>query len=422
MRARASGGARARSDHASAAIRATGREDPREQHLVPCGPRRDRTLAGMARETARAGSVALVHDYLLVMRGAERTFAAIADCFPDAPIYTLLYDRDGTGQRFADRSVHTSYLQWLGIRQAGFRRLLPFFPRAVKTLPVQEHELVISSSSAFAHGVRPRVDATHVSYCHTPFRYAWHERASALEETPRYLRPAVRRLLDRVRRWDLAASRNVSHYIANSELTRERIGTFYDRGATVVHPPVDVDRYQIGAPEDFFLVVTEVVRHKRVEIALEAARRARQPIKIVGDGPDLRHLSQAYGSTAEFLGRVSDAELASLYARARALIVPNVEEFGIAAVEAQAAGRPVVAADAGGARETVIPHETGVLVPPGDKDALAEALRHTDFDRFSPRRIKTHAAQFSTTAFAERFRAEIARLGGAPRQSAATTA
>lgn len=368
---------------------------------------------------SRARSVALVHDYLLVMRGAERTFATIADCFPDAPIYTLLYDRGGTNDRFANRRVHTSYLQWSGVRQAGFRRLLPLFPRAAERLPIQDHDLVISSSSAFAHGVRPGEDGTHITYCHTPFRYAWHERERALEETPRYLRPVVRRLLERIRRWDLAASRTVSHYIANSELTRDRIHSFYGREATVVHPPVDVDRFQIGAPEGFFLVATEVVRHKRVEIALEAARRTRLAIKVVGDGPDFRDLSRAYGSTAEFLGRVSDAELASLYARARALIVPNVEEFGIAAVEAQAAGRPVVAADAGGARETVIPGETGVLVKPGDPEALAEALRHTDFDRFSPARIKAHAAQFSTAAFQERFCAEIAQVAGitAPRSA-----
>lgn len=359
-----------------------------------------------------AGSTALVHDYLLVMRGAERTFAAIADCFPDAPIYTLLYDRDGTEQRFADRDVHASYLQRMGVRQAGFRRLLPLFPRAAAKLPVHTYDLVISSSSAFAHGVCTGDGAKHVSYCHTPFRYVWHEHSRALEEVPRYLRPILRWQIERVRRWDVAASRRVSRYIANSELTKERIRRFYGREASVIHPPVEVDRFRIGSPEEFFLVVTEVVRHKRVELALEAARLARQTIKVVGGGPDLEALRDGYGSTAEFLGRVSDAELASLYARARALIVPNVEEFGIAAVEAQAAGRPVVAADAGGARETVLPGETGVLVPPGDVNGLAKALGHTDFDGFSPARIKRHADQFSTESFRERFRAEIAHVLG----------
>jgi glycosyltransferase involved in cell wall biosynthesis len=369
-----------------------------------------------------ARSVALIHDYLLVMRGAERTFAAIAECFPDAPVYTLLYDRDGTELRFADRRVRTSYLQWSRVRQGGFRRLLPLFPRAAERLPLEGHDLVISSTSAFAHGVRPGEDAAHLAYCHTPFRYAWHERARALEESSWLLRPALRHVLERIRAWDLAASRLVSHYIANSKLTRERIHQFYGRDASVVHPPVEVDRFRIGDPEDFFLVVTEIVPHKRVEIALEAARRSRLAIKVVGDGPHLRRLSEDYGSTAEFLGRVSDGELADLYARTRALIVPNIEEFGIAAVEAQASGRPVVAADGGGARETVVPGETGVLVKPGDVDAFAEALRHTNFDRFSPALLRQHAVQFSVPAFQKRFLAEVAHLlGTALRSSAIAT-
>jgi glycosyltransferase involved in cell wall biosynthesis len=355
-------------------------------------------------------SIGLAHDYLLVMRGAERTFAAIAEIWPDAPIYTLLYDRDGTERRFADREVRVSYLRWTRLRQSGFRRLLPFFPRAAETLPLQAHDLVVSSSSAFAHGVRPREDAIHICYCHTPFRYAWYARERALEETPRVLRPVVARTLDRIRAWDVKASRGVTHYIANSELSRRRIHEFYDREAAIVHPPVEVDRFARGVPEDFFLVVTEITRHKRVEVALEAARRAGQPVKVVGDGPDAARLRELYSSTAEFVGRVSNGDLANLYARARALIVPNIEEFGIAAVEAQAAGRPVIAADAGGTRETVVPGETGVLVPPGSVDGFAEAVASTDFDRFSPERIQRNAARFSIPAFKQRLAELVGRL------------
>jgi glycosyltransferase involved in cell wall biosynthesis len=357
-------------------------------------------------------SVGLVHDYLLTMRGAERAFAVMASCWQEAPIYTLLYDAAGCGHRFDDRAVHTSYLQRLGARQAGFRRLLPLFPRAAERLPVRQHDLVISSSSAFAHGVRVRPDAVHVSYCYTPFRYAWHERERALQETPAPLRPFVRRLLERIRDWDLAASRRVTHYIAISEFARERIAACWGRDSTVIHPPVEVDRFRIGAPEDFFLVVGELVPHKQAEVALEAAKRARRPIKVVGTGPELKRLAVRYASSAEFLGRVPDAELASLYSRACALIVPNVEEFGIAAVEAQAAGRPVVAADEGGARETVIDSKTGVLVPVDDVDGLASVLREVDFDRFSPSDIRRHASRFSTAVFGRRFVAEIARLTG----------
>jgi glycosyltransferase involved in cell wall biosynthesis len=364
-------------------------------------------------------STALVHDYLLVMRGAERTFAAIASCWPDAPIYALLCDREGIEHAFAGRQVHTSYLQRVGAGQAAFRSLLPLFPRAVERLPIQDNDLIISSSSAFAHGVRPHVRATHVCYCHSPFRYVWHERNRALEEVPPYARPALRAVLTRILDWDLSASTRVSHYIANSELTRQRIAEFYGREASVVHPPVEVDRFRTGTPEDYFLVVTEVVWHKRVEIALEAARRAEVPIKVVGGGPDLRRMADAYGSTAQFLGRVSDDDLVDLYSRARAVVVPSVEEFGIVAVEAQAAGRPVLAADAGGARETVVSGETGVLVPPDDVDAFAEAMRQTNFDAFSPQRLSEQAGQFSTELFRKRFAAEVTRLTGVAAPAAA---
>jgi glycosyltransferase involved in cell wall biosynthesis len=345
----------------------------------------------------------------------------MGDCWPTAPVYTLLFDSEGTSGRFDDRPVYTSHLQRLGVRQRGFRRLLPFFPRAAERLPVQDHDVVISSSSAFAHGVRPAPDAQHVCYCHSPFRYAWHERGRALEEAPAVARPLLGAVLNRVRHWDVQASRRVTHYIANSEITRERIANFYGRDSVVVHPPVDVDRFSIGEPEDFLLVVMELIRHKRVDFAIESARRAGRPIKVVGTGPDRERLERLYGDHAQFLGRVDDRGLAELYSSALALVVPNIEEFGIAAVEAQAAGRPVVAVNAGGVRETVIDGETGVLVPADDPDAMAEALSETDFTRFASARITAHAQGFSADAFKERFTAEVERLTGvrAPFRTAA---
>lgn len=352
----------------------------------------------------------LVHDYLLVLRGAERTFAAMAESWPDAPISTLLYDERATAGRFADRRVRTSYLQHLRVRQRGFRALLPLYPRAAEKLPLDPADVVLSSSSAFAHGVHPAVGAAHVCYCHSPFRYVWHESDRALAEVPRAARPALRRLLAGIRRWDLAASRRVTHYIANSRATRERIAEFWGRDSTVLYPPVDVDRFRIGEHEDFFLVVTELVPHKHVDLALEAARRARRRIKVVGSGPDRGRLETRYAASSEFLGRVGDDELASLYARASALVVPGVEEFGIAAVEAQAAGRPVVGSDAGGTRETVQDGTTGVLVPSGDVDALAEAMAFVDFDGFDPLAIARHARGFSRELFQRRLRNELSRI------------
>jgi glycosyltransferase involved in cell wall biosynthesis len=349
----------------------------------------------------------LVHDYLLVLRGAERTFAALTDGWPEAPIVTLLYDEAGTEGRFAGRSVTTSPLQRLGVHQGNFRTLLGAFPTATRRLDLSGFDCVVSSSSAFAHGVRPAVGARHVCYCHSPFRYAWHEQARALSEVPRPLRPALALLLRRHRAFDRRAAQTVDRYVANGEITRERIRRFWGRDADIVHPPVEVERFRIGEPGEHVLFVGELVRHKRPELAIEAAAAAGRPIKVVGAGPELERLRARYGAGAEFLGRVGDAQLAELYAEAAALVVPNVEEFGIASVEAQAAGRPVVAVDAGGARETVVPGRTGLLVPDGDAGALARALRQ-DLTAFDPHDIRAHAQRFSAAVFRARMREIVA--------------
>ncbi|HEX6666484.1 MAG TPA: glycosyltransferase [Solirubrobacterales bacterium] len=355
-------------------------------------------------------SLALAHDYLLTMRGAERTFAEIAACWPEAPIYTLLYDAEAVADGFAGRDVRTSRLQRLGADQRRFRYLLPFFPAAAERLPVSEYDVLVSSSSAFAHGLRPGPGAVHVCYCHSPFRYAWFERERAEEEAPRLARPVMRQTLKRIRAWDLKAAGRVTNYVANSRITQERLLELYGVESEIVHPPVAVERFAPGEPEDFLLFVGQIVPHKRVEVALEAARLAERPIKIVGDGPDRERLEALYGGPGvEFLRSVSDKRLTDLYSRCIALVVPNVEEFGIAAVEAQAAGRPVVAINRGGVRETVIPGETGVLVDGEDTPAMAEALRDTDFAGFDPKAIRANAERFSAAAFRQRFSGLVER-------------
>jgi glycosyltransferase involved in cell wall biosynthesis len=358
----------------------------------------------------RHTSLALAHDYLLTMRGAERTFAEIAACWPAAPIYTLLYDEVAVADGFAGREVHTSGLQRLGASQRSFRYLLPFFPTAAERLPVGDYDVLVSSSSAFAHGLRPRPGAVHVCYCHSPFRYAWFERERAEQEAPRLTRPLLRRVLQRIRDWDVEAAQRVSRYVANGRITQERLEQLYGVEAEIVHPPVAVERFAIAEPEDFLLFVGQIVPHKRVEAALAAARLAGRPIKVVGEGPDKARLETLFGGPgAEFLGNVPDGRLTDLYARCIALVVPNIEEFGIAAVEAQAAGRPVVAVNRGGARETVVDGETGILVDGEDAAALAEALRETDFTRFNPETIRANADRFSAASFRERFKALVDR-------------
>ncbi len=353
-------------------------------------------------------SVALVHDYLLVRRGAERTFLEMATLWPEAPVHTLLYDEAGIGEDLHGRDVRTSYLQRLPWRQGGFRRLLPLCAHATGTLDLEPYDLVVSSSSAFAHGVQTREDAVHVCYCYTPFRYAWFEEARALAEVPSPLRPLLRRTLRASRRWDLDAAQRVSRYVAISELSRERIARYLGRDAEIVHPPVALDRFAPTEGEDFFLVVSELVRHKQIGLALEAAHSAGQRIKVVGSGPDTERLAAAYPQ-AEFLGRISDAELADLYPRCRALVVPNVEEFGIAAVEVQASGRPVLAIDGGGARETVLEQATGVFVPRGDASRMAAAMTGTDWDGFAREDLLANAERFSAGRFHERMLEQVDR-------------
>jgi glycosyltransferase involved in cell wall biosynthesis len=345
--------------------------------------------------------VTLAHDYLLVLRGAERTFAAMADMYPHAPIFTLLYDQDGTLGRFADHPVTASSLQRLGVRQSRFRRLLPLYPWAVQRLALAPCDVVLSSSSAFAHGVRKPAGAIHICYCHTPFRYVWYEQQRALSEVAAPARPLLRAELARIRRWDLQASRGVDVYVANSQLTRERIGRYYGRDAHVIHPPIDTRRFSPGEPGEALLVVAELVPHKRVQVALEAARRARVPIRVVGSGPEHAALRRAHPE-ADFVGRAEHDRLVELYASARAVVVPSPEEFGMVAVEAQAAGRPVVAAAYGGALETVLDGKTGLLATLDDVGAFARAIEQLSELEFDPAQAVANAQRFSVEVFQQR--------------------
>lgn len=361
--------------------------------------------------------VALVHDYLLFLRGGERTFAAIAEEWLKAPIFTAAYREGATEGRFAGRDVRTSWMQRIGVNRHWYRALLPLYPRAIESLRLDGHGVVISSSFGFAHGVRPDPGAVHVCYCHSPLRYAWHENRSTLAGLPGPARPFVGRMLASARRWDRAAAAGVTRYVANSEITRRRIQDAYGRDAEVIHPPVEVDRFQPGGePGEHFLFVGELVAHKRPEVALEAARLAGRPIKVVGGGPELRRLRREYGSSAEFLGRVSDAELARLYPQALALVVPNAEEFGIAAVEAQAAGRPVLALRAEGAIECVVEGVTGAFVDDPGPRAFAEAMSEVEFRAFSPAAARANAESFAVPVFRAAMRGAVSRAraeGGA---------
>jgi glycosyltransferase involved in cell wall biosynthesis len=351
----------------------------------------------------------LVHDYLLVFRGAERTFQAMCRMFPEAPVRTLLADPALVRREFPGHPIGASKINRLRLRQRSFQALLPVLPAAAERLDVSGHDLVVSSSSAFAHGVRPDPGAVHVCYCHTPFRYAWYATEAGLAQVPRVMRPAIGRVLANVREWDRERAQGPTHYVANGRITQRRIQEFWGREAEVVYPPVDVERFALAEPEEHYLVVGELVRHKEAEVALAAAELAGRDIVVVGGGADEPRLRARYGRRrgVTFAGRVDDAELARLYARAKAVIVPNVEEFGITAVEAQAAGRPVLAARGGGALETVVEEETGFFFARGDATGLAELLRGTRIEELRPARAVANAERFSVGAFQRGLAAQI---------------
>jgi glycosyltransferase involved in cell wall biosynthesis len=351
----------------------------------------------------RARRVALVHDFLVDVRGAERVFAAMTDVWPDADLFTAIYDEEGTQGRFAHRRVHTSFLQHVRPTARTFRALLPLYPIAMERLDLGGYDLVVSSSSAWAHGVRAGAGATHVCYCHNPFRYAWSEVEPATG-VRRLLGPALATTFERWRRWDLRAARRVTRYVANSQATRARIAESFRRESAVIYPPVETHRFAPGPVGDHFLVVSELMAHKRIDTAVEACTRLGVPLVVVGDGPEWRRLRRLAGPTVRFAGRVSDGEVARLMASAQALVVTAVEEFGIAAVEAQAAGRPVIAAGAGGVRETVVDGRTGCFFAPDRPGALLDALRAFDPAGYDSAACAANAARFSVG----RFRREIA--------------
>jgi glycosyltransferase involved in cell wall biosynthesis len=352
--------------------------------------------------------VALIHDFLLDVRGAERTFSALADMYPQADLFTAIYDPRGTEGRFEHRTVNTSFLQRLRPTARSFRPLLPFYPYAMEALDLSGYDLVLSSSSAWAHGVIVDPDAVHVCYCHNPFRYAWNARDETLNQRGVLQRAALRLVFQRWRQWDWIAAQRVDRYIANSETTRRRIRRYFGRDSDVVYPPVETSRFSPGPVSDFYVVLSELMPHKRIHLAVEAFNQLRLPLVVIGNGPDARRLRRLAGPTISFAGRVSDARAAELLSAARALVVTATEEFGIAAVEAQAAGRPVIALAEGGVRETVQEGLTGTFYDEPTPEALADTVAGFDAMAIDPAACVANADRFDVAHFRHGIRSVVA--------------
>ncbi len=359
--------------------------------------------------------VVLVHDWLTGMRGGEKVLEAFCRLFPQAPLFTLLHLPGSVSRLIEDRPITTSFIQKMPLAASRYRYYLPLFPRAVESLRLPPCDLVLSSSHCVAKGVRPPAGALHVSYLHTPMRYVWDMYEAYFGKGRGGLAGRVMPLVrPYLQRWDVASSSRVDRFLANSAHVAGRIRRHYRRKARVIHPPVEVQRFSPSPEvEDYYLVVSALVPYKRVELAVRACRRLKRRLLVVGKGPELERLRGLGGGGVEFLGWQPDQALPGLYARARALLFPGEEDFGITPVESMAAGRPVVAYGKGGALETVVPlddpqgrHPTGVFFAEQSVESLCAAMEELEanLERFQPLQLARHAAGFSGERFLARMR------------------
>lgn len=352
--------------------------------------------------------LAIVHDYLVQgIRGAERVVDVLHEMYPDAPVYTILYDPDRMEDRLRQWDIRTSILQDVPGALRLYKKLYFAMPAAIDYLDLSEFDLVISSSCGWSKSAPQREGALHVSYVHSPARFLWFW----ADEYIRTLRASwfakafVRFTLEPLRDWDRRTAQRPQYLVCNSETTRRRIREAWDRDAEVIHPPVNTEQFQpSGAPpEDYFLVVCTMNPYKRVDIAVEAFNRLGLPLVIIGDGPEKEVLEAAAAHNVTFLGKVPDDEIADWYARCRAFVMPQEEDFGIAPLEAQAAGRPVIAYRAGGALETVVEGQTGVFFDEQTPEALIGAVKAFEELQFTPAACRANAERFSIDEFKRKF-------------------
>jgi glycosyltransferase involved in cell wall biosynthesis len=350
--------------------------------------------------------VAIVHDYLNQAGGAERVVAVLHRMFPDAPIFTTLFDPRAVGMPLAKADVRVSWMRRLPDWRRNFRRYMPLYPFAVRSFDLRGYDVVITSSSAFAKGVRVPPQAFHLCYCYTPMRWAWsfdrYVDRSALGPSARM---AARLTLPALRRWDTATARKVDRFVAISTDVAQRIRATYGRGSDIVFPPVDVARFRHDQPiGDYFLVVSRLNAYKRIDLAVRACTALGLPLVVVGAGPEREMLQGVAGPTVRFTGRLTDREVTSQFERCRAFILPGEEDFGLTPLEANAAGRPVVAFARGGTLDTVRDGETGVLFHEASVESLEEALRAVQARSWDPASLRAHAESFSEHVFEARFR------------------
>ena len=347
-----------------------------------------------------------MHDWLNQIGGAEGVLEALVEMYPAAPIYTSMYWSQAMPQAYRSWDIRTSFMDRLPLAKRYHQPFLPLYPLAFESFDLAGYDLVISNKSAFCHGVIVPPEALHICYCLTPTRFLWdYHRYVQREGVGRLVRLLLPLFLNYLRVWDRAAADRVDHFVAISQAVRRRIAKYYRRDATVIYPPVDTGKYApADSHDDYFLIVSRLIPYKRIDLAVRAFNELGLPLVIVGDGRDRRRLEKMAGPNVRFLGRVPEGELRELFSRCRAFIFPGLEDFGIAPVEAQAAGRPVIAYAGGGALETVVEGVTGAFFHQQTPEALIEVVQKFDDKAYDPTAIRRHAQRFDKRVFKRRLR------------------
>ena len=350
--------------------------------------------------------VALVHDWLVGNAGGERVLLDMHRLWPDAPIYTLVYDEERAPAWTRECDVRTTQLQRIPGAKSHHKMLLSLMPRAWEELDLTSYDLVVSSCMSCCKGVITRPDAIHVCYCHSPIRYVWDLYHDYARHTDPVRRAAMRRIIPRVRQWDFVAAQRVDYFVANSAYIAKRIKKFYRREAKVIHPASPVSAAEPREPDDYYLVVSRFVSYKRVDLAIRACNALGRKLKVVGSGGEMEEqLREIAGPTIEFMGYVTDEQMADLYAGARAFLFPGVEDFGLTPVEAMSAGVPVLALGQGGALETVQDGRTGRFFYEQTPEAMAACIE--EFERDGVNATREEIAAYGRTFSPERFREEL---------------
>lgn len=356
--------------------------------------------------------VAIIHDYLDQSGGAERVLKAIHEIYPDAPVYTLIYDEKEMGDFCKDMNVVSSFIQRMPGGKNHFKFFIPFMPTAIERFDLSEFDVVISDSSSFSKGVITNPNTMHICYCHTPTRFLWHDTHSYTEELPRarVLKNLLPIFLTNLRQWDRLAADRVDHFLANSNFIGERIQKYYQRDSETIYPPVTLDDFE-PVPVDkvggYFLIGGRFRPYKRFDLAIKVFNKIGVPLKVFGDGEEEERLKELAGPNIEFLGRISEEEKQKLFSEAQAFLHPAEEDFGITPLEAMSYGRPVIAYGRGGALEIIIPGKTGEFFTEQTVNSFLEVVRNFDYRKYDPKAIRDHALTFNVDRFKKELKAFV---------------